>query len=83
MNCCRITWRWQTKCWSIFEVDRMTRGKKIFSGFVIAFVILIAYASYDISRRTTFPGSKSQLPQRIKDTYLPADSSKADTTHKR
>ncbi|WP_377585601.1 hypothetical protein [Ohtaekwangia kribbensis] len=61
----------------------MTRGKKIFSLFVVAFVILIAYASYDISRRTTFPGSKSQLPQRIKDTYLQADSAKQDTTQKR
>jgi hypothetical protein len=47
----------------------MTRSKKIFVGFVILFVILIGYASYDISSRTTFPGSKSQLPTRIERTF--------------
>ncbi|WP_267298226.1 hypothetical protein [Parachryseolinea silvisoli] len=36
----------------------------------IVFVLGIAWISYDISRRTTFPGSKPQLQERIKDTYL-------------
>lgn len=48
----------------------MTRGKKIFAGMAVVFVVGIAWISYDISRRTTFPGSKPQLRERIKDTYL-------------
>ncbi|MBT1711811.1 hypothetical protein KK062_26455 [Fulvivirgaceae bacterium PWU5] len=48
----------------------MTRSKKIFAGMAIVFVLGIAWISYDISRRTTFPGSKPQLQERIKDTYL-------------
>lgn len=58
----------------------MTRSKKIFFGFLVAFVIFIALVSYDISRRTTFPGSKSQLKERLKEKYLPADSVKADSS---
>jgi hypothetical protein len=57
----------------------MTRGKKIFAGFSVFFVIFIAYVSYDISRKTTFPGSKPQLQERIKDTYLPSDTLVEDT----
>ena len=34
----------------------------------------MAYIAYDISRRTTFPGSKPQLQERIKDTYIEKDS---------
>jgi hypothetical protein len=48
----------------------MTRGKKIFAGMAIVFVVGMVWISYDISRRTTFPGSKPQLRERIKDTYL-------------
>ncbi len=59
----------------------MSFSKKIFVGIAIVFLILLAYASYDISRRTTFPGSKSQLKERLKDKYLRPDSTsqKADT----
>jgi len=57
----------------------MTRGKKIFAGFAVVFVIFIAYVSYDISKRTTFPGSKPQLKERIKDTYMAKDSVKSDS----
>jgi len=57
----------------------MTRSKKIFFGFLVAFVIFIALVSYDISRRTTFPGSKSQLKERLKEKYLPADSVSIDS----
>ena len=57
----------------------MSRGKKIFALLAVIFVVLLAIASYDISRRTTFPGSKSQLPERIKDTYLRVDSARNDT----
>lgn len=42
----------------------------------IVFVILLGYASYDIGRRTTFPGSKPQLKTRIEENFLKADSAK-------
>jgi hypothetical protein len=59
----------------------MTRGKKIFAGMAVVFVVGIAWVSYDISRRTTFPGSKPQLRERIKDTYLQKnDTLSADST---
>ncbi len=38
------------------------------------FLIILAYFSYDISSRTTFPGSKPQLKERIKDQFLSPDS---------
>ncbi len=47
---------------------------------MVLFVIFIAVVSYDISRRTTFPGSKSQLKERLKEKYLPTDSLAADTS---
>jgi len=53
----------------------MTKQKKWFRAIAIVFAFLLAYASYDISRRTTFPGSKSQLKERIKTNYLQDDSS--------
>jgi hypothetical protein len=58
----------------------MTRSKKVFTGFAILFLLLLIYASYDIATRTTFPGSKSQLKERIKDSYLQPDSLKKDTS---
>jgi hypothetical protein len=56
----------------------MSRSKKIFFfGLGVFFVVLI-YLSYDISQRTSFPGSKSQLKERLKEKYL-ADSVRGDT----
>jgi hypothetical protein len=52
----------------------MSRSKKVFTGLAVVFVILLLYASYDISNRTTFPGSKPQLKERIEDQFLKADS---------
>jgi hypothetical protein len=57
----------------------MTRSKKIFALFGIVFVILLAYASYDIAKRTTFPGSKPQLRERIQRDILKADSVPGDS----
>ena len=37
----------------------MKRSKKIFLTFAVVFFVAIAYLGYDISRRTTFPGSQS------------------------
>src|SRR5688500_3870679 len=52
----------------------MSRSKKIFIFFTIIFFILLMYASYDISKRTTFPGSKSQLKVRLKKNHLNSDT---------
>lgn len=57
----------------------MTRSKKIFAGLAIIFMIALFYASYDISTRTTFPGSKPQLKERLEEEYLKKDSSSTDS----
>jgi hypothetical protein len=57
----------------------MTRSKKIFAVFGVVFVILLACASYDIATRTTFPGSKPQLKERIQKDILKIDSITIDT----
>lgn len=57
----------------------MTRSKKIFAAFAVVFLGALFYASYDISTRTTFPGSKPQLKERIQDTYLKIDTTATDS----
>ena len=52
----------------------MNRNKKIFLVFAIIFFGLMIYIGYDISSKTTFPGSKSQLKERIKDEIINRDS---------
>jgi hypothetical protein len=52
----------------------MDKRKKIFLGFTVIFLLLLFFASYDIGRRTTFPGSKGQLKERIKENYIGPDS---------
>jgi hypothetical protein len=52
----------------------MNRSKKIFVAISIVFLLALLYVSYDISTRTTFPGSKSQLKERLKKDYMDADS---------
>lgn len=59
----------------------MSRGKKIFVLLAVVFAILLAYASYDISRKTTFPGSKSQLKERLKEKYSAKDSVSNDSVN--
>lgn len=46
------------------------------------FAILLGYACYDIAKRTTFPGSKAQLPERLEKTFgiTKSDSLTADST---
>jgi hypothetical protein len=57
----------------------MSRSKKIFLVFVVIFVILLGYASFDIGSRTTFPGSKPQLRERLEEKYVPKDTLVVDT----
>lgn len=58
----------------------MTRSKKVFAGLAVVFVLALFYVSYDISRRTTFPGSKPQLKERIEDKFLKSDSVPGDSS---
>jgi hypothetical protein len=57
----------------------MSRSKKIFVLIALVFLLLLGYASYDIATRTTFPGSKSQLKERLERKYSGQDSLKTDT----
>jgi hypothetical protein len=57
----------------------MHRSKKIFLIVVVIFFAGLIYVSYDISTRTTFPGSKPQLKERIKDQFMTPDSAKVDS----
>ncbi|MBN8652752.1 MAG: hypothetical protein J0L67_15070 [Cytophagales bacterium] len=59
----------------------MSKSKKIFAGLAVVFAILLLYASYDISTRTTFPGSKPQLKERIEEQFLKADTVKKDSSN--
>lgn len=43
----------------------MKNSKKLFLFFVIIFILAMVYVSYDISSKTTFPGSKPQLQERL------------------
>jgi len=52
----------------------MSRNKRIFLGFAVVFFVLLFYASYDIATRTTFPGSKPQLKERIERDYVKKDT---------
>jgi hypothetical protein len=53
----------------------MTRSKKLFIFIIILFIAGIVVTSIDFARKTTFPGSKSQLKERIKKQFLEKDSS--------
>ncbi|MBK8291664.1 MAG: hypothetical protein IPK96_12755 [Flammeovirgaceae bacterium] len=57
----------------------MSRSKKIFLFAAVIFFGALIYASYDISSRTTFPGSKPQLPTRIQEQFSKPDSVKKDS----
>ncbi|GMQ23904.1 MULTISPECIES: hypothetical protein [Algoriphagus] len=43
----------------------MQKNKKLFLVLFGIFMLIILYVSYDISKRTTFPGSKGNLKERI------------------
>ena len=60
----------------------MTKQKKIFLAVGAVFIGLLLFASYDISRRTTFPGSKPQLQERLKEKFEEKDSVLSDTVGK-
>ena len=57
----------------------MSKSKKIFVLVGVIFLVSLAYFSYDISSRTTFPGSKPQLPERLKKQFLKTDTVAKDS----
>jgi hypothetical protein len=62
-----------------FKFYTMSKSKKIFLMVASIFFLLLIYASYDISSRTTFPGSKPQLKKRIEDQFFMPDSIPMDS----
>ena len=53
----------------------MTRSKKIFVGLAVVFITSLVALVYDISTKTTFPGSKS----RVKDSVRKENHDMKDT----
>ena len=54
----------------------MTRSKKIFVGLSVVFFLSLVALVYDISHKTTFPGSK----RREKDSLNKVNPQKVDTS---
>lgn len=52
----------------------MKRSKKIFILVAVIFVVATLIVGYDISRKTSFPGSKKYLKESIAPTDQEADS---------
>jgi archaellum component FlaF (FlaF/FlaG flagellin family) len=59
----------------------MSRSKKIFLFISLLVFVGLVYFSYDISTKTTFPGSKSQLKERLKKQYLEVDTLHKDSAN--
>ena len=60
----------------------MRLSKKVFIVTALVFLLALGYVSYDIASKTTFPGSRPQLQERIQKKYFneKADSSAKDVT---
>lgn len=43
----------------------MSKNKKIFLVLFVLFMLILLWIGYDIAQRTTFPGSKGNLKERI------------------
>jgi hypothetical protein len=43
----------------------MNKNKKLFLILFVIFMLIMCWVGYDISQRTTFPGSKGNLKERI------------------
>jgi hypothetical protein len=44
----------------------MNRQKRVFIIVAVLFTVLMVYLGYDMAKRTTRPGHKKQLPERIR-----------------
>jgi len=54
----------------------MNKSKKVFLGLAVVFLVAMVIIGIDISSRTTFPGSKKNLQERI----LNRDSTQNDAS---
>ena len=59
----------------------MTRSRKTFLVAATLFAAFLAFTVYDISRRTTFPGSKKPKKEVPVDTLKDHSSPKSATQH--
>lgn len=57
----------------------MNKSKKIFLAFAAVFFLAMIIVGYDISKRTTFPGSKKLIIETLAPSE-PMDSIEVDTT---
>ena len=67
-----MNWSHGSCNFGFWTTNHMQKNKKIFLLLFVLFMLVILYVSYDISRRTTFPGSKGNLKERIS-TEVEAD----------
>ena len=58
----------------------MKKSKKIFVGIVILFIIATLIVGYDISSKTSFPGSKKLLKESIAPSEEEKEEDKNDST---
>ncbi|MCG8322037.1 MAG: hypothetical protein MI921_21240 [Cytophagales bacterium] len=56
----------------------MKKSKKLFLVLAGLFMLVILYISYDIASKTTYPGSKGNLKERI----APSDTTSNDPAEK-
>jgi hypothetical protein len=54
----------------------MKTSKRIFLVGTVVFILAMVGVGYDISRRTTFPGSKPQLKERLLNSENQKDSAR-------
>ena len=59
----------------------MSRSKKIFAAFAFLFFLFLLFIVYDISTRTSFPGSQKDLdaPPTLHRDSVPGDSLRSDS----
>jgi hypothetical protein len=60
----------------------MKKSKKVFAGIVAVFLLLLLVFTYDVSKRTTFPGSKGKSKPDFDQHQVPLDSPGTDTLGK-
>ena len=53
----------------------MKKSKLVFLGMALLFFIIVIVIGHDISSRTTWPGSKPQLKERIIQDITPSNDS--------
>jgi hypothetical protein len=67
----------QGRPWAAFLL--MNRSKKIFFALAIAYLVALVWVSVDIASKTTFPHSRPQLKERLKERFTGKDSVKNDS----